>query len=547
MLYGNDVIKLLTLSNIYFATNDISPTFSPTDNVTGFNNAVSKCSPYDVLFIPSYGGQSVFFNTEISFGQLPTVNKPLYILIEANCYGTYFEEKLNPPFLFKIFADNVVIDCNNIGTLNGNPNYIFDGNTTENGLVYPALIYNTGKNFIVKNTKLVNYPKCGVLNIGGSNTIYDNLTFAGGTLSYNSNKSGLFGIREENTIGTSINNLFFLKDSGNGGNAIQGVFSGGYFGKATGLTLNNAKGYLCEKVCYLYTDNSYVSNVVMDGNLNTEAVRTIGDNNTIVNIKSINTNGIVGAFGSNTNVSDIFGYNIRQAGVVFGNYASDNTDIANVNLNNINVFGTGNDTLEATLGVFNANGDNINITNVNSLNMGKVLDRAYVKVTCENNSKRINAVTINNVSVGDTPRDVIILNRSLNHVVNNVSAGVVSGYLFKEIGSDYGNYTNGYAISATSGINGRGLNTKGKNNCYSKAGTEFTVTLQTSQPNTVVNSLNPAPEATITFVPISDAASLSVVANGNLRYSISGNNITLMFATGNNAPNFTTFVGYLNQ
>lgn len=227
-----------------------------------------------------------------------TVNKAMTIRVDGVIETTGYQYQVNPPTIFLVTADNVIIEGS--GTLRG-PG-IFTHAVITNVQYIPSLIkVNSADNVTIQNLTLVDVPQAGVIYLDSDYLTIKNCTFIGGDTVANCKDT-------PNVAGINYYAIFCY-------NSDYSVISGNrIMDDALGNTF--AEGMFMWQTNYSEITNNFVKNVVdHDLYMYHPAGTTVGQNN--YNVISNNV-----SYSTLTAVTEKIGSSLKVHGV--GNIISNN-------------------------------------------------------------------------------------------------------------------------------------------------------------------------------------------------------------------------------
>ncbi len=212
------------------------------------------------------------------------VDKAITIKIDSTIVGTTGGIQANPPYIFKVTADDVLITGKGAIKFSGTSDDTNAGDDTT----IPGMVYVTGNRFRVDGITFDTPPKVAVMLYGATDGTVENCKFIGGIASYTTGHTALFGVRIYGGARHKVINNFAGPDA-NGKKIIDLVFASGGAGGNI-ISGNHANG-IYEKVAYLYGDNNIISNNYINNNTVTAPYRVVGAHNKIIGNTAIDCYG----------------------------------------------------------------------------------------------------------------------------------------------------------------------------------------------------------------------------------------------------------------
>jgi hypothetical protein len=228
-------------------------------NLAAFKLAVAAVQTGGSLIVPA---DASFYSIDTT-GGLSTaieIDKRMQIVFEGDVKSNFGAQQANPPYIFKVTADNVMFTGGG-GKIIGNGT-INDVNAGTEA-VFPGLIYVSGDNFTMTCCIIDTPPKLGVLLYDCTGAKILNNTFTGGPTSYND--TAYFAVRGYQGGNHIISNNLFTPDA-NGGMYVNTIF---FNGTSNSVIESNICIHPYEKLVYCVGDKNTVSNNQVIGNPNT--------------------------------------------------------------------------------------------------------------------------------------------------------------------------------------------------------------------------------------------------------------------------------------
>lgn len=228
-------------------------------NLAAFKLAVDAVPEGGSLLIPSAAS---FYSIDTSGGLSAAIviDKRMQVVFEGDVKATFSAIQTNPPYIFKVTADNVTFT-------GGGGKIVGDGTTdsTNSGTdqTIPGLVYVSGDNFTMVDCIIDTPPKTGVMLYECQGAKITGNTFTGGPVSYGS--TGYFAIRTYLGSSHNISSNLFTPDS-DGGMYVNTIF----MNQTNSCVIDsNICIHPYEKLVYCVGDKNTVSNNQVIGNPNT--------------------------------------------------------------------------------------------------------------------------------------------------------------------------------------------------------------------------------------------------------------------------------------
>lgn len=227
-------------------------------NLAAFKLAVAAINTGGTLLVPT---DTSFYSIDTT-GGLSTaieINKRMEIVFEGDVKANFSAIQSNPPYIFKVTADNVTFT-------GGGGKIIGDGTTDSTNAgtdqTIPGLIYVTGDNFTMSGCLIDTPPKVGVMLYDCQGAKILGNTFTGGPTTYVS--TGYFAIRTYLGNSHNISDNLFTPDA-NGGMYVNTIF----MLQTTSCVIDsNICIHPYEKLVYCVGDKNTISNNQVIGNPN---------------------------------------------------------------------------------------------------------------------------------------------------------------------------------------------------------------------------------------------------------------------------------------
>lgn len=547
---------------------------SAATNLTAFKNAVAATPSGGTLIVPNDPSGPYIIDCTGGLSTAITVANPITIRIEGTVKSNYGVQQANPPYIFRLTGNNVTIDGMATGSVQGPGT--FDTTNSGDDTTMPGLIRVEGNNCIVRGLTVNQPPKIGIQLYNNSKCSIYNCNFTGGPNSYVIGNTAHFGIRTFSGSYHSILNNKFYPDAG-GGIVIDGVFS---VSTINMLISGNSAISLWEKLVYLFTSNSVISNNTIDypsGN-QTDCIRVEGSQNVITGNWVQNAMGGVTILDGNSNiVSNNKFIGCKQVGIFItqlsGAYTSGFGDTQIIG--NYCTAGPGS-TLADGISILGVGGDSSRIVVSDNvvIGFGSSSGQAQIRIQATSpNGIFDTTISGNDVNGNATGPNGIWLGRGVrcridNNIIRSVTTSGIScdGCSEVEISDNLltspGTWTfdlgpsnassavrlnNNRSLSATNvGVNHFGTQCTGQGNQYTDTPLNVSATLAAAVTTTVTHG-GVAPNATIIAMSSNTSAGLAIVSKGQVITAVSGNNFTITNPNGAAAAGTETYTCYIVQ
>lgn len=286
----------------------------PKENQRALAKAIASVPIGGTLLIPNAGDDVLEVEASADLGSALAVPHAMTIEIagkvKAVAPGASQGASQGPMRLMRIVGDRVSIVGN--GSLAG-PGESDDAN--EGGdETFPSLIYVTGSHFRFLGPTICDVPKIGI-HLWNCDRAEISATWCGGIAQYHQGRAALFGIRATGGGRHRIVGNRFGRD-GAGRRLITAYFAGGTMGVTNGDVIENNYADVHEKLAYLHSDHSRVSNNFVCDADQTDIVRVIGSGNTIESLKGARIKGGVAIYDGTGNViRNCELLDVQQAGI----------------------------------------------------------------------------------------------------------------------------------------------------------------------------------------------------------------------------------------
>ena len=228
-------------------------------NLAAFKLAVAAVQTGGSLIVPA---DASFYSIDTT-GGLSTaieIDKRMQIVFEGDVKANFSAIQSNPPYIFKVTADNVTFT-------GGGGKIIGDGTTDSTNAgtdqTIPGLVYVSGDNFTMSGCIIDTPPKLGVILYDCQGAKIVGNTFTGGPTTYGS--TAYFAIRTYLGNSHNISNNLFTPDA-NGGMFVNTIF----MLQTTSCVIDsNICIHPYEKLVYCVGDKNTISNNQVIGNPNT--------------------------------------------------------------------------------------------------------------------------------------------------------------------------------------------------------------------------------------------------------------------------------------
>lgn len=282
-----------------------------TDDSAAWSAAIAATSVGGLLIHPSTGNYSSI-DTSSGLTGAVDVNKSIIIQIDGSVKSTFSAIQVNPPFPFSVTADDVTFTGSGWIEGDGTINSINSGDDTT----FPGLIHVTGDRFS-SSVELRIPPKVGIHLYNCNYANISNGKYSGGDDdTHNPLNTAHFYIRVYQGTNHNISNNWFGPDGNGtgGGRATSAVFTNGTlamkFTGNTGITLH-------EKILYHNGDNSLVESNHCTDMHQTDCIRIVGSNNSVIGNYGVRTYGGITVFdGDNNSIIGNTFHDVEQSGIV---------------------------------------------------------------------------------------------------------------------------------------------------------------------------------------------------------------------------------------
>lgn len=308
----------------------MSVSASAADNMNALKAALAATPSGGTLYIPKMVG-TYAVDTIGGLTDAALIDKPMTVVIDGNLKTNYSAIEVNPSYLFKITADDVVFKGS--GSIEGDGATLIAGGGVSSSQ-FPGLIYvESCNNFSFSGIKLIRPPCTSFMLVFATQAHLYDFEHTGGVLNfqfsvlrsdYNTPNpayigSAYFGIVASGGGDHVFDNIRFTKGV-DGGQVINAIFTSGLYGNSNGNTTSNC--YIqepWEKLLYGYGDNQVITGnhcYGAYGTADTEAIRVWGHNNIVTgNYTELFRGAIQALDGHNNIISDNNFHRLRATGI----------------------------------------------------------------------------------------------------------------------------------------------------------------------------------------------------------------------------------------
>jgi parallel beta-helix repeat protein len=292
-----------------------------------------RATPAGATTSLSHAAISYKYNNSGGLTSAAVIDKAITLKINSTVAGTSGGIQSNPPFVFKITANDVVVTGTGIVKFSGTPN---DENRGKDATM-PGLLFVSGNRCKITGLTFDTPPKTAIMLYNSSLCEVVRCKFIGGISTYTTGHTALFGVRLFGGGKHNISHNVFESDKSKK-RLICAIFANG---SNDNVITDNKVYSLFEKVVYLFGNNNSISNNYASGVSITAPYRVHGSNNKIQDNIAENCKGGVQITDGQSN--SIIGNSLTgcvQGGISVQG-AKNGTGISNTKIQNNRITGTG--------------------------------------------------------------------------------------------------------------------------------------------------------------------------------------------------------------
>lgn len=556
----------------------MSPSATAADNMLALKAAIAATPTGGTLYIPKMSGD-YNINTAGGLTGAALVDRPMTIIIDGNLKSNYSAIEVNPSYMFKITADDVIFKGS--GSIEGNGTPLIAGGGVSSS-EFPGLVYvESCNNFRFTGIKLIRPPCTSFMLAAATQAHLYDFEHTGGVINFQFSVlrsdyvtpnpayvgSAYFGIVASGGGDHVFDNIRFTK-GGDGGQVVNAIFTSGIFGDSNGNTTSNC--YIqepWEKLLYGYGNNQVVTGnhcYGAYGTADTEAIRIWGHNNIVTgNYTELFRGAMQVLDGHNNTISDNTFHRVRASGINIEDFSVGYTEGVSYNKVDNNILSWDSAAPEKRFAIRilgRSVSDIINCTITNNTMIG--FGTAETDYVCEiiaitptvarscvvkNNSfsnyasgvritRGFSCSVAENIFYAGTAVAIQIVDGSRNSVINNTGDSVGTWFLsVNAAGASSTRFLNNRCnVVTNNGIRNIdpafGSENYGEGNQYTSKALMGQVVLGALATNTITHG-GVAPNATIKLVPI-NASAANLVAGAGLYTLPNATNFNIVTGSG---------------
>lgn len=269
-----------------------APENSSAENLNALQAAIAATPVLGVLRIT--GASAINVDTSGGLSNALHIDKPMTVSIECGLKANYGIMGINPPYVFKVTADDVAFIGD--GWLEGDGR-VDDANVGDI-TVFPGLVYVTGDRFVFDGPAILTPPKVGIALAGAENARIRGV-FKGGPVYYTPRNTAYFAIVATGGGGHDISARF--ERDARGGRFVNAIFTGGALGNSNECYIHHCYADAHEKLFYGYGHRHRVYNNDIERGEQTDVIRVIGSYNWIAGNSIRNCKGGISVYDGHHN------------------------------------------------------------------------------------------------------------------------------------------------------------------------------------------------------------------------------------------------------
>lgn len=287
------------------------------ENRTALERAIASVPLGGTLLIPHFDGRVLEVEVHPELDRALTAPHAMTIEIAGTVKAVRSDPRRLPMCWLRVLGNRVSILGDGALVGPGRP----DTANREGDADFPALIHVTGDHFRFQGLTVHDVPKIGI-HLWGCRHAEISATWRGGIADYRPAHTALLGIRATGGGGHRITGNRFERDV-DGNRLITGYFAGGTLGATSGDVIRDNFADVHEKLAYLYSNGSLISNNLVQDAQQSDIVRLVGNNNAVEYLQANRIKGgvaIYGGWGNEVRKSEF--RDVGQAGVFLSSGAS---------------------------------------------------------------------------------------------------------------------------------------------------------------------------------------------------------------------------------